>query len=257
MGGRFSALNGEPMKPLFSGGPPPGRMGKSYSADRTTTRDLLMRGLDGNIWFGKKLVKYEETEEGVTAYFEDGSNAHDSSLVGAEGAGSVVRKQYLPRYSILDTDCRCTYGKTKITKELLNCFDPSALKGMFTLRDESREGKMLLLLEAIRSKDNELRSEFPEDYVYWVLGGGKEDFLTPDRERLQLSGAEAVELSLKITQNWQPSYRVLLELQEKDITSVLRISMASPEMPAWGSSGKVALIGDAAHAMPPDRRRRG
>ena len=253
MGGRFNALNGEPLVSPFGTGPPPGTRGggKSYTADRTATRDLLLRGLDGEVSFGKRCVGYEVSEEGVTAFFEDGSHAPGAFLVGAEGVRSVVRKQYLPKLKILDTDCRCIYGKTKISKELLERTSDALLKGLTVLVDGSRGSSLILLFEAIKFQDNDLRSELPDDYVYWVLGSIKEDFEKPDHELLHLSGPEVADLTLKITEKWLPSLRAVLELQERDMTSALRISMASPDMAAWESSGKVALIGDAAHVMPP------
>lgn len=251
MGGRFDALNGEPLESPFGTGPPPGARGKAYTADRTTTRNFLLRGLEREISFGKSLVKYEETEEGVSPFSGDGTEVCGSFLVGAEGVNSVVRKQYLPKHVVLDTECRCIYGKTRITKEFLDRFDQKAMEGMTVLFNNSRGRPMILLFEAIRFQDNDLRSELPEDYMYWVLGGSREDFLRPDDELLHLPGSEVSDLTLKITALWQQSYRPLLELQEKDMTSALRISMASPEMPGWESSSKVALIGDAAHVMPP------
>lgn len=251
MGGRFNALDGLPLVSPFGTGPPPGPAGKSYTADRTVTRDLLLRGLEGNVSFGKRLVGYEETVEGVVALFDDGSQVHGAFLVGAEGLRSVVRKYYLPELKILDTECRLIYGKTKITKALLDQSNPAAMKGMTVLVDRSRGGSLILLLEAIKFQENDLRSELPENYVYWVLGGAKEDFEKPDHELLHLHGSDVADLTLKITEKWQPSFRAVLELQEKDVASALRISMASPDMPAWESSGKVALIGDAAHVMPP------
>ena len=107
MGGRFNAVNGEPLTSPFGGGRPPGGMGKAYTADRTVTRDLLFRGLEGSVSFGKRLTRYEETKEGVTAIFEDGSADQGTFIVGAEGVRSVVRKQYLPSHLVLDTDYRC------------------------------------------------------------------------------------------------------------------------------------------------------
>lgn len=41
-----------------------------------------------NIEWNKKFVRYEETENGVTAYFEDGTSASGDFLVGADGLHS-------------------------------------------------------------------------------------------------------------------------------------------------------------------------
>ena len=49
---------------------------------RTKLRLLLSRGID--VRYGKRFVKLERHEDGVTAYFEDGSTAKGSMLVGCD-----------------------------------------------------------------------------------------------------------------------------------------------------------------------------
>ena len=55
-------------------------------ADRTKLRDWLAMHLD--IKWGKRFVRYEEREGGVTAYFEDGTSYEGDVLVGADGSRS-------------------------------------------------------------------------------------------------------------------------------------------------------------------------
>src|SRR5215469_11313118 len=71
---------------------------------RTTLREVLLDGLDDVVNFEKEFVRYEQTPNGkVTAFFADGTNADGDVLVGADGTGSNVRKQYLPHARIVDT----------------------------------------------------------------------------------------------------------------------------------------------------------
>lgn len=53
----------------------------------------------------KKLIKLDQSENSVTAYFEDGSNAEGSIIVGADGLNSTVRKQ-------IYSDSQVSYAKS-------------------------------------------------------------------------------------------------------------------------------------------------
>ena len=44
------------------------------------------------VW-GKRFLKYEENEDGVEVFFEDGTSAKGDVLVGADGSRSRVREQ--------------------------------------------------------------------------------------------------------------------------------------------------------------------
>ena len=73
--------------------------------DRATLREMLLEGLDEVVHFGKEFVRYEQAHQGkVKALFEHGSSAIGDVLVGADGTGSKVCKQYLPQAHIVDTD---------------------------------------------------------------------------------------------------------------------------------------------------------
>ncbi|KAL1963597.1 hypothetical protein VTN77DRAFT_8042 [Rasamsonia byssochlamydoides] len=70
-----------------------------YTVDRGLLRKVLMKGLEGDISWGKTFQRYEVQDDKVTAYFEDGSSATGTLLVGADGSRSLVRKQYLPDWT--------------------------------------------------------------------------------------------------------------------------------------------------------------
>ena len=70
---------------------------QAHPADRMFLREVLLSGLDGVVRFGQKLDSYALLPGGaVTARFADGATATGDVLVGADGAGSAVRRQYLP-----------------------------------------------------------------------------------------------------------------------------------------------------------------
>lgn len=54
------------------------------------------------IWYGKKMVRCQETNEQVTAYFADGTTASADIMIGCDGMFSEVRKQIFPRWLQFD-----------------------------------------------------------------------------------------------------------------------------------------------------------
>jgi 2-polyprenyl-6-methoxyphenol hydroxylase-like FAD-dependent oxidoreductase len=56
-------------------------------------KDLLP---DENYHFGKNFTRYDETREGVTAHFSDGTQVRGDLLIGADGIWSGVRGQWFP-----------------------------------------------------------------------------------------------------------------------------------------------------------------
>lgn len=88
--------------------------------NRWKLRQALSEGLD--VKWGKKFVRYEETESEVIAYFEDGTHAVGDLLIGADGAKSKVRAQRCPdlqleQIPILDT--RASVALTPAVKSKL------------------------------------------------------------------------------------------------------------------------------------------
>ncbi len=55
----------------------------STVAYRDRLRDILLEGVP--VQWGKKCIRYEETEIGVWAFFDDGSQEFCDILVGADG----------------------------------------------------------------------------------------------------------------------------------------------------------------------------
>jgi len=259
-GARINAIDGSA---LATAGPPkfgpggmksnPGSDAKAYTVDRTMLRSLLLLGQENHVKFGKAFQRYELTPTGVTAFFDDGTSEDGTLLVGADGVTSPVRKQFLPAQRYVDGGSRVIYGKTPLTGALTAAFPKEALEWTTIVQDKR---PLTLYLEPVRfPKDAFIESagrlEHTDDYVYWVLGGNAEHIGLPDENFRSLSGVEAANLTLKLTESWKPAFRSLFELQHTDKTSPLRLLSAKPERPEWTPSTRVTLLGDAAHAMMP------
>jgi len=94
---------------------------------------VLAAGLDGRLVFGCELTGYEAGQDGVRLTFADGRQAEADLLVGADGVGSAVRRQYLPAAAPADTGKRCVYGKTPLGPADLARLPPT-LTPIFTQR---------------------------------------------------------------------------------------------------------------------------
>ena len=87
--------------------------------------------------------------------------------------------------------------------------------------------------------------------MYWSmllsskLIGPTEDML---REALSQTPRQ---LGMKITSEWDPSIRCLIEHQDDTHAAIIRIISAAPDLINWTPSAQVTLIRDAIHVMSP------
>lgn len=86
VGDRFTCAN-EKMEPFFS---VPQGQDAAVQFLRSELRSLLQEGV--NIQWNKRLVIFEDKDDQVIAHFEDGSHAIGDLLIGCDGVGSVVRE---------------------------------------------------------------------------------------------------------------------------------------------------------------------
>jgi 2-polyprenyl-6-methoxyphenol hydroxylase-like FAD-dependent oxidoreductase len=232
-------------------GPAPrGSASDVYTADRATLRDVLLTGLEDSVQFGMTFVRYEEKGDKVVAHFSDGTSVEGDLLVGADGVHSRVRRQFLPDYNPIDTDGRAIYGKTPITDELLQRFNKNATEWMTIISDSNEVHLFLEFIYFARDPaDVSPHLSSVKDYAYWVLVSRSSNFSSSDEEFFSLDAKDTAALSLKMTKDWDPSLRPVLELQQIENTSVVRVT--SILEPAKWKPTRVTLLGDAVHSMPP------
>jgi 2-polyprenyl-6-methoxyphenol hydroxylase-like FAD-dependent oxidoreductase len=94
----FTVLDEHLSEMLRIGGPvkPGKKLSKLATGiiDRTDLRNGLVDGV--NIVYNKKFIKYEESDDKIKIYFEDGSSVDADFMVGADGCWSKVRAQFTP-----------------------------------------------------------------------------------------------------------------------------------------------------------------
>ena len=251
----LDALSGEAVVAVGPSGPAQGPPGagdaEQLILDRTVLRAQLMRDVESYVEYGRECSSYEVTPSGVIVRFADGGEAVGSLLVGADGSRSRLRKQLAPQLDVVDTEGRLIYGKTLLTAELEEKFPKDALTGATLIQDRTQESPTGVLLEPVRFKDNEFRSQLPKDYVYWALCVRKDNPHIKDSTTLNLTAEESAALARTITQEWHHSFHALFDLQDVSQAYLIRADTVRPEIPVWNPTKRVTLIGDAAHLMSP------
>lgn len=249
-----------------AGGPPRGApTGRSYNADRTLLRNVLLGGMEQHISFNKKFVGYQRiSDEEFEASFSDGSVERASMIIGADGSKSLVRRSLLPDFHLLDTDGRAVFGKTELTPDLASRI-PEELKKGICLVDNQDEGLATLFCDPMIF-DRSSGMDLPADYIYWVLlfrhdKLAKLGLDASIKELLSKTSLESTQLADHFTKSWAENIRILFDNQISAATSTLMFLNTSNDIlqTSWqqlreGQPARapfVTLLGDAAHTMPP------
>lgn len=192
--------------------------------------EAVHRGV--KVEFGKRLVRLDDKEDGVTAYFSDGTSATGDILIGADGIRSAVRPLIdraapSPRYTgLLGFGGRPTPGTTvdlPSTRGSLEMFYGKRAVFAYGVYDDGSAGWFVNLPSAKPITGQEARDIGAAEWTRRLA-----EVFASDR-------SPAVEL---ITAS-DPGEMVIVGALE-DL----------PRVPVW-SRGRVVLVGDAAHATSP------
>jgi 2-polyprenyl-6-methoxyphenol hydroxylase-like FAD-dependent oxidoreductase len=232
-----------------------------HAASRLTLRQVLLAGLEDAVLFGKQFIRYEPTAGGrVAAVFADDSRAEGDLLVGADGANSRVRRQFLPDAERVDTGAVGIGGRLDLDERTLAWLPPRLPAGMNVIMG-ARDFLFTAIFrrrrdpaEAVRPLGNEIRAAgldadrllgglTDRDYLLWAFITRRENVpADADGDRLREIVSGRVE-------GWQGDLkRVLAETDQRTIGAFSFFS-AKPVRP-W-TSGNVTLLGDAVHNMTP------
>lgn len=192
---------------------------------RFTLQHILLKQLpEHQVLAGKKFARYQETENGIEAHFEDGSVYQGDFLIGADGIKSGVRKQLLGEVQLRYSGQTCWRGIAEMTL-------PTDEKNTFQEIWMNRAG---LRSAYVQINDHQ---------VYWYVTicsapGGHEE---SDKTKTYLK-----ELTKDVAS------RIHEVIDHTNDTLIIRNDLNDfLPMETW-SKGKVVLIGDAAHATTPN-----
>ncbi|MBK6794530.1 MAG: FAD-dependent monooxygenase [Anaerolineales bacterium] len=189
---------------------------------RAALHKVLLGALpEGAVRLGAPCISVDQDPDGVTARFEDGSEARADFLIGADGVRSVIRRQLFPQVSLRYS------GYT-------------AWRGAVTSQDEAALG---ITSESWGRGYRFGIIRMDTERIYWFATANAQQGVTyPLHERKNML--------LKIFGSWHHPIKHLLEATPAEAILHNDISDFAP-MKQW-SSGRITLLGDAAHATTPN-----
>jgi salicylate hydroxylase len=212
--------------------------------------------------YDKVFERYEHNSDGtITCHFAGGTSAVADVLVGADGAGSRVRTQYLPHAERIDTGIKTIAGKfplNELTKSTLpprlwdgpnNVMPPKGC-GMFTAPHDLSEA----ITDGIGGNDETYAHDAvlfdnTNSYVMWVYAATDDHY--PVVNLSTMDGSELRNLVSTMITDWHPALRQLVADSPAETVSLLPIRTSVP-IPRWDTTN-ITLLGDAIHSMTPFR----
>lgn len=236
----------------------------SLPASRQTLREVLAHGLADRIRFGAEFRGFATEGDRVRLHLAgaggagaDGDSSVADVLVGADGVGSAVRRQYLPHAEVTDTGTRCVYGRSPLREELLAALPPDSGTG-FSAVVGRRAGLAMAPLRFRRPPEQAARDSGlgaalspAADYLMWAVTAQRQDWPVAEERWDAMTPGELHETAQEMIRRWDPAVRELVAAGEEAECFLIRIRSAQP-VPAWQPS-RVTLLGDAIHAMSPAR----
>jgi 2-polyprenyl-6-methoxyphenol hydroxylase-like FAD-dependent oxidoreductase len=223
---------------------------REWPVSRTVLRSVLLKGLGSIVRFGKTGTAFSESADGrITLHFGDGSGATADVLVGADGAGSHLRAQLLPKAQRLITDIVAVSGKFALDDRTRADVPRPIMRGP-TLALGPRGCFLFANAVLYENSNGAADRQHEDDYVMWGFSAHREEFAF-SAPLDSVTGHAAKSRVLQLMEQWDPALRQLVELANLATMTTFPVKTSVPLLP-WPTR-KVTLLGDAIHNMTPFR----
>ncbi|WP_438484003.1 FAD-dependent monooxygenase [Streptomyces sp. S186] len=217
-------------------------------ATMTMPRDRLFRALTDHALaegipfaYGKRLVGAEETADGVTAHFADGTSATADLLIGADGIRSTVRTVIDPQAPAPEYGGVLSFGGYAFADGDTGAAVVVDGDGDGEAEVECEPGTMYFAFG--RAFMGYWRG--PDGRLIW-FGGLPVDTPPSQRELARVSGTEWLDQLHGLYAGHVPGERILRHT-DPDSLMVVGQMERMPSVPRW-YRGRMVLVGDAVHA---------
>ncbi|MGC0335065.1 FAD-dependent oxidoreductase [Streptomyces sp. SLBN-8D4] len=238
-------------------GPPNDPQRPHTAVNRRTLRQIMGLGLEDIVRYDSTVTGFETDGDKVRVLLDDGTSATGDVLVGADGINSVVRGQLLPDVPVVDTGSRGLYSIAPLTDDLAASL-PEALFDGFAVATGPNGAMFAYGTYRPRRPVSEAVAELapgapvdPVDpYIMVNLGLPPGSPVAAGAPDLWNSSPETLHALMRAAvQGWDPALAELVE--HVDASTIFPVSTRHLQPAEPWPAGRVTLLGDAIHAMPP------
>jgi 2-polyprenyl-6-methoxyphenol hydroxylase-like FAD-dependent oxidoreductase len=218
---------------------------------RVELREILLDGLNDHgidsVHWNKTFMKYSRLPNGqIRVHFTDNTTADGDVLIGADGAQSAVRKQYLPHIQRLDLEIHAIAGRCVLSDEHRAILPADLINGSLNNIVPRGKGWMFVSSWALpeSSPTHVVDEMVPHSVWAYVVPAEDDSSAIPS-----YTSSELREFVLRGIEGWSSGLKNLVS--NTDMSAISCIPLRSmPFLEEWTPSN-ITLLGDAIHNMTP------